>query len=91
MGWIEGVTAATPIPFEHHTIDDAAVRRVEAAFGVGAAMPDAHTRALIRSHYSDARIFEPALGVGLFPGMSKVLVNLGLEPENTPVTLVPTP
>jgi hypothetical protein len=32
-----------------------------------------------------------ALGVGLFLGMSKVLINLGLEPEDMPVTVMPTP
>ena len=31
------------------------------------------------------------LGVGLFLGMSKVLITLGLEPEDMPVTVVPTP
>jgi hypothetical protein len=32
-----------------------------------------------------------ALGVGCFLGMSKVLIMLGLEPEEMPVTVVPTP
>jgi hypothetical protein len=42
-------------------------------------------------HFSDAEIVELALGVGLFLAMSKVLINLGLEPEDMPTTLVPTP
>ena len=53
--------------------------------------PDENTRALIKAHYNDAQIAELTLGVGLFLGMSKVLINLGLEPENMPVTVAPTP
>jgi alkylhydroperoxidase family enzyme len=49
------------------------------------------TRAQLRDHFSDAEIVEMALGVGLFLGMSKVLINLGLEPESMPVTVIPTP
>ena len=40
---------------------------------------------------SDAEIVELALGVGLFMGMSKVLICLGLEPEEMQTTVVPTP
>lgn len=47
--------------------------------------------AALRSHFSDPEIVELALGVGLFLGMSKVLINLGLEPEQMPVTVLPTP
>ena len=47
--------------------------------------------ALIRQHYSDAEIAELLLGVGLFMGMSKVLITLGLEPEEMDTTAVPTP
>lgn len=45
----------------------------------------------ILAHYTPAEVLEIALGVGLFHGMSKVLINLGLEPEQMPVTLLPTP
>ena len=34
---------------------------------------------------------ELALGVGLFFGLSKVLVALGLEPESMPTTVLPAP
>ncbi len=37
--------------------------------------------AVLKEHYSDAEIAELALGVGLFLGMSKVLIALGLEPR----------
>ena len=43
------------------------------------------------SNYSDAEIAELALGVGLFLGMSKVLITLGLEPEGMDTTVLPTP
>ena len=49
------------------------------------------TRKALKAHYSDAEIIELALGVGLFLGMSKVLINLGLEPEDMPITVIPTP
>jgi alkylhydroperoxidase family enzyme len=49
------------------------------------------TRQALKSNYSDAEIVEMALGVGMFMGMSKVLINLGLEPEQMPITVVPTP
>lgn len=52
---------------------------------------DEETRAMLKAHFSDAEIVEMALGVGLFLGMSKVLINLGLEPEDMPVTVIPTP
>ena len=49
------------------------------------------TKQLLKAHYSDEQIVELTLGVGLFLGMSKVLINLGLEPQDMPVTLMPTP
>ncbi len=48
-------------------------------------------RQALKENYTDAEIVEIALGVGLFLGMSKVLINLGLEPENMPITVFPTP
>ncbi len=52
---------------------------------------DEATRQQLKAHYSDAQIVELVLGVGLFMGMSKVLITLGLEPESMPVTVMPTP
>ncbi len=51
----------------------------------------AEARQALKDNYTDAEIVELALGVGLFLGMSKVLINLGLEPENMPITMFPTP
>jgi alkylhydroperoxidase family enzyme len=45
----------------------------------------------LRQHFSDAQIVELGLGVGLFMALSKVMITLGLEPENMPTTVVPTP
>ena len=45
----------------------------------------------LKSHFTEAEIAELMLGVGLFLGMSKVLITLGLEPEAMDTTLVPTP
>jgi alkylhydroperoxidase family enzyme len=51
------------------------------------------TKRRLAAHFSEPEIVEIALGVGLFLGMSKVLINLGLEPEPEamPVTVLPTP
>jgi hypothetical protein len=45
----------------------------------------------IKKHYHDAELVELALGVGLFLGMSKVLIALGLEPKEMKTTVLPTP
>ena len=38
-------------------------------------------QARLREHFSDPEIVEMALGVGLFMSLSKVLITLGMEPE----------
>ncbi|MEM7015710.1 MAG: hypothetical protein AAF512_00045 [Pseudomonadota bacterium] len=43
------------------------------------------------SHFTEAELVELSVVIGLFLGMSKVLVTLGLEPESMPVTVIPTP
>lgn len=48
-------------------------------------------RAELESQFSAIEIAELAMGIGLFLGMSKVLINLGLEPETMPTTVIPTP
>ena len=48
-------------------------------------------QAQLRAHFSEPQIVELALGVGLFHALSKVLIALGLEPENMPTTVLPTP
>ena len=71
--------------------EEAAVLRLtDAIIGIPGP-PDDDTQAVLKAHYSDAELAELALGVGLFLGMSKVLINLGLEPEDMPVTVLPTP
>ena len=47
--------------------------------------------ARLREQFSPAELVELSLGVGLFLGMSKVLITLGLEPDEMPVTVIPTP
>lgn len=55
------------------------------------APPGEDTIRKLKTHFSDDEIVELALGVGLFLGMSKVLITLGLEPEAMPITVLPTP
>jgi hypothetical protein len=45
----------------------------------------------LRRHYSPEQLAELALGIGLFHGLSKALIVMGLEPENMPVTVMPEP
>ena len=68
----------------------AALQLTDAILGRAQAPSLAQQQQLL-AHYDPDEIFELALGVGLFHGMSKVLINLGLEPEQMPVTLLPTP
>ena len=53
--------------------------------------PDAQLADSLREHFEDAEIAELMFGVGLFLGMSKVLITLGVEPEDMPTTVIPTP
>ena len=52
---------------------------------------DPSLQATLRQHFSDAQIVELGLGVGLFMALSKVMITLGLEPENMPTRVLPTP
>ena len=47
--------------------------------------------AIIKRNLSKKERAEIGLGVGLFMGMSKVLIALGLEPEEMETTIVKTP
>ena len=68
----------------------AALQLTDAIIGAPDSLSDA-SKAALKQHFSDAEIVELALGVGLFMGMSKVLICLGLEPETMDTTVVPTP
>ena len=70
--------------------ETAALQLTDAIIGYPQTLSDSSREAL-KANYSDAEIVEMALGVGMFMGMSKVLINLGLEPEEMPLTIVPTP
>jgi alkylhydroperoxidase family enzyme len=48
-------------------------------------------KARLRHQLTDPEIVEVALGVGLFMGLSKVLITLGLEPETMDTLIAPTP
>ena len=53
--------------------------------------PDAALAAELKRHFTPAQLVELSVGVSLFLGMSKVLITLGLEPDDMPVTVIPTP
>ncbi|MEJ5221492.1 MAG: carboxymuconolactone decarboxylase family protein [Tepidiforma sp.] len=45
----------------------------------------------LRRDLGEAGLAALTLGVGLFLGLARVLITLGLEPEQMPVTVLPTP
>ena len=59
---------------------------------IGASRPlEKKNTVLIKRNLTREERAETSLGVGLFMGMSKVLIALGLEPEEMETTLVKTP
>lgn len=48
-------------------------------------------RTELDAEFSPAEQAELAMGIGLFLGMSKVLITLGVEPQDMPTTVIPTP
>ena len=92
MQWSSRFTSAKrgTALLREHAAEAAALKLTDAIIGNPESL-DEETRATLKANYSDAEIVEMALGVGLFLGMSKVLINLGLEPEDMPVTVIPTP
>ncbi|MDA0978213.1 MAG: hypothetical protein O3B72_06635 [Proteobacteria bacterium] len=67
-----------------------ALKLTDDIIGLPGRLTDAEILSL-REHFSEAEIMELALGVGLFLSMSKVLITLGLEPEEMQTTVLPTP
>jgi len=70
--------------------ETAALALTDALIGL-ARPPDRATMETLRAEFQPGEIVELMLGVGLFLGMSKVLITLGLEPEEMPLTVLPTP
>jgi alkylhydroperoxidase family enzyme len=55
------------------------------------ATPSAELVAELLTHFDDGQMVELGLGVALFHGFSKMLIVLGLEPEEMVTTVMPTP
>ena len=68
----------------------AALKLTDAVIGLPAPLSSDLIEEL-KVHYSEAELLEMTVGVSLFMSMSKVLIALGLEPENMDTTLMPTP
>jgi hypothetical protein len=45
----------------------------------------------LRAHFGEAEAAELAFGLGLFHGLSKALIVMGLEPEEMPITVMREP
>ena len=82
-------------------VDDGYAERLGAAEAAAVELADAligvpqplsrQAQERLQQHFTPAELAELTLGVGLFLGMSKVLITLGLEPEEMAVTVLPTP
>ena len=57
----------------------------------GGHVTDAELEARMRQHFSEAEVVELTYAMGTFIGYGKQIMVLGLEPENLPLTVVPTP
>jgi alkylhydroperoxidase family enzyme len=66
------------------------VMLADAFLGAGGP-PSPDQQAALRSEFSDAELVELGIGLALFHGFSKMLIALGLEPENMDTTVLPTP
>ena len=70
--------------------DKATLALTDAIIGDPRSLTD-EARAHIRAQMRPEEIVEVSLGVGLFMALSKVLITLGLEPEEMDTMVVPTP
>ena len=71
--------------------DQKLVLRWTDRFLVDAGRADDALLTAMRARFSPAEIVELTLALALFLGMSKVLVSLGVEPEEMSRTVLPTP
>lgn len=53
--------------------------------------PTPEQQAQIRAHFTEEQIVEIGATLALVHGLAKVLIVLGLEPEQMPVTVIPSP
>jgi hypothetical protein len=53
--------------------------------------PTADQQATLRAEFSEPELVEIGVGLALVHGLSKVLIVLGLEPEQMEVTVIPSP
>lgn len=53
--------------------------------------PTPAQQAEMRSHFAEDQIVEIGATLAMVHGLAKVLIVLGLEPEQMPVTVIPSP
>jgi alkylhydroperoxidase family enzyme len=83
---IQGDHASSALPAPER----AALKLADAIVEFPAPLPEADA-AELRRHFSAGQVAEIAFGLGLFHGLAKALIVLGLEPEDMPVTVMPEP
>jgi alkylhydroperoxidase family enzyme len=86
VAWIRGDHARSALP----VAERAALQLADAIVGVPHPLPPGDAAAL-REHFAPGQIAEIAFGLGLFHGLAKALILMGLEPEAMPVTVMPEP
>jgi alkylhydroperoxidase family enzyme len=68
----------------------AALRWTDAVLGNPGGIP-ADVRAGVEQYLTPAELLELTMALALFHGLSRVLISLGLEPEEMETTIVATP
>jgi alkylhydroperoxidase family enzyme len=92
-GLTEELAAEVDDQWEHSTLSErhkAALVLADAFLAVDGP-PSAADQATLHEHFSDAELVELGIGLALFHGFSKMLIALGLEPEQMQTTVVATP
>ena len=93
----EGLTEDLAAQVEDGWTDSALSERHKAALLFADAFLDASgpppspDQDVLRAEFSDAELVELGIGLALFHGFSKMLIALGLEPDEMDTTVLPTP
>jgi hypothetical protein len=79
--------------YEASTLSERYKRTLELAdaFLDAGGPPPAEVQERLRAEFSDADLVELTLALAMFHGFSKMLIVLGLEPEEMDTTISPTP
>ena len=93
QGLTEDIADQIDDGYEASQLDDrqkAALRWTDAVLGDPGRVP-ADVRDVVKQYLTPAELLELTMALALFHGLSRVLISLGLEPEQMETTIVATP